>query len=410
MTSGLGARQHSNDTGAVSPEYALLLDATVPTGAPRTVYRGWSSERWGRVLRIADWHRLSPILFSHLEPRHDVPAPVHSALERAYLASSARSLFLSEAKRSVLDALFAADVPALLLKGAALVETVYLDPAQREMLDLDILVPDDRVAEASRALAPLGYRPGQTSDAAERTSMQLEPNPHHGPALVGEEQLVAVELHHHLTIPGEGRRFQIEDLWERARPSAGGRHLLPSAEDLMLHVSLHFTRNRLGGSYRRRQTGGALAQICDIARLVGHEQLDWRALAASARDYGLDTRVFLALFAASELGVEVPDYILAELQPRSFNREVGRRLISLRVLRTDDHLPVRTLRWMFAPSRDVLARGWNADPTAPSSLARAYMRRARANVPMARSALRQPRMYIQDRQLNSQIRALEDRM
>ena len=397
-------------TVTVSPEYALLLDAIAPLDVARTDHRGWNSDLWGRTLRIADWHRLSPMLFCHLASRGDAPAPVRSALERAYLASSARSLFISDAQRRVVGALLAAEVPALLLKGAALVETVYPDPAQREMLDLDILVAPEQIARASLALAPLGYRPSEVADALGETSMQLEPTSPHAPALVGREQLVAVELHHHLTIPGEGRRFQIDQIWDRARPSSRGPHLLPSPEDLLLHVSLHFTRNRLGGSYRRRHTGGALAQVCDIARIVEHEHLHWARLVASARSYGLDTRVFLALFAARELGVAVPEDALAELQPHGFDRAVGRRLVTLRVLRADDHLPVRTLRWMLAPSREVLSRGWNADPTAPSSLARAYMRRAKAHAPLARSAIRQPGMFIQDRRLNGQIRALEDRM
>ena len=391
-------------------EYDLLLDAIVPLPAPRVDHRSWDSQRWGQALAAADWHRLSPILFCHLEQTPDVPAAVHSALERAYLASCARSLFIAEAQAQVIDALVADDVPALLLKGAALVETVYPDPAQREMLDLDILVPTDRVGQATRALAPLGYRPLPATDGSAGSSTQLVPEQHHGPALVGEEQLTAVELHHHITISGEGNRFDMGEMWAHARASLRGGHMLPSPEDLLLHVALHFTRNRLGGSYRRRHTGGALAQICDIARIVEREPVDWELLAASARSCALDTRVFLALFAARELGVPVPETALAELRPPRFDEGLGRRLVTLRVLRADDHLPVRTLRWMFAPSREVLTRGWNADPTAPSSLARAYMRRAKANAPLARSALRQPRMFIEDRRLNGQIRALEDRV
>ena len=89
---------------------------------------------------------------------------------------------------------------------------------------------------------------------------------------------------------------------------------------------------------------------------------------------------------------------------------LGRRLVTLRVLRAGDHLPVRTLRWMFAPGREVLSHGWNADPTATMSLARAYMRRARANAPLARSALRRPWLFVQDQRLNDQIRALEERV
>jgi Uncharacterised nucleotidyltransferase len=392
-----------------APEYDLLLDAVVPLPVPRADRRAWDSERWGRVLRAADWHRLSPILFCHLERQPGVPGAVHSALERAYFASFARSLFLVRTLQRVLDALAAADVPALVLKGAALVETVYPDPAQREMLDLDVLIPGNQIADATAALAPLGYRPLATTDGPSAASMQLKPDEHHAPALVGEERLVAVELHRHLLIPGEGRRFDIDDVWRRARTAPGGGHLLPSAEDLLLHVCLHFTRNRLGGSYRWRHTGGALGQICDIARIVEREPVEWDALAASARSYGLDTRVFLALFAAHELGVTVPEEALAELRPRTFDRTVGRRLVELRVLRAGDHMPVRTVRWMLAPGREVLSRGWNADPAAPGSLARAYLRRARARTPLARSALRRPLAYIQDQRLDEQIRALEDR-
>jgi hypothetical protein len=392
-----------------SPEYALLLDAIVPFDAPRADPRGWDGGRWGATLRIADWHRLSPLLFCHLESRDDAPGAVRTALERAYLANAARSVFIAATLRRMLDALLAADVPALLLKGAALVETVYPDPAQREMLDLDILVAPERLAAAGTALAPLGYRPLPGLDRSDRSSMQLQVGEHHGPALVGEDQLVAVELHRHVAIPGEGGRFDIDEFWRRARAAPTGEHLLPSPEDLLLHVSLHFTRNRLGGSYRRRHTGGALAQICDIARVVEHEQLDWEALVAAARSYRLEARVFLALFAARELGVPIPDGPLAELAPPGFDRNLGRRLVSLRVLRAGDQMPVRSLRWMFAPSREVLSRGWNADSTATLSLARAYVRRARINAPLVRSALRRPWSFVQDRRLNGQIRALEDR-
>lgn len=396
-------------------EYALVLDAITPLARDRVDYRIWDDQQWGRTLQIADWHRLSPSLFCHLRPRGDAPAEVHSALERVYLANAARALFIASTRRRVIDALLAEGIPAMLLKGAALVDTVYPDPAQREMLDLDVLVAPDRLDAASAALAPLGYSPhltnGRTDWAAEQTTaVRVRVDPHHGPALVGREQLLAVELHRHIAIAGEGTRFEIDDLWRRARPSASGGHLLPSPEDLLLHVCLHFTRNRLGGSYRRRHTGGALGQICDIARIVEYERIDWPGLLAAARSYHLEARIFLGLFAARELRVPVPHDALAELQPPAFDPALGRRLVALRVLRAGDHLPVRTLRWMFAPSREVLSSGWNADPTATLSLARAYMRRARANVPLARSALRQPWLFVQDQRLNDQVRALEERV
>jgi hypothetical protein len=393
-------------TGSLLPEYALLLDAIAPRAVARGDHRKWDSGRWEQTVRVADWHRLSPMLFCHLESDGHVPAAVLSTLEQAYLANAARNLFLSAAQRHVVDALVAADVPALLLKGAALVETVYSDPAQREMLDLDLLVPADRLDTANAAVTALGYRsPGQPFDEGARRHVRV--GDHHDPALIDEKQVVAVELHRHVAISGEGTGFDIDEVWQRARAAPSGAHLLPSPEDLLLHVCFHFTRNRLGGSYRRRHTGGALAQICDIARIVERETIDWETLLAAARRYRLDAAVFLALFAARELGVPVSDSALAELRPQGFDHRLGSRLVSLRVLRTGDHLPVRSARWMLLPSREVLARGWDADPTATLSLVRAYARRARANAPLARAALRRPWSVVQDHRLNGQIHALQ---
>jgi hypothetical protein len=393
---------------APSPEYELLVDVVVPHVPARADLREWDGGRWGQTLNIADWHRLSPALYCHLRTEPGAPPAVLNALERAYLANAARSLFMRSATARVLEALEAAAIPAMLLKGTALVATVYDDAAQREMLDIDVLVPADRVPAAATALAELGYRPSATSDPAEEPA-GVRVVPHHDDALVGPEQLVAVELHRHVAIAGEGRGFDIDGFWERSRTLAAPGQRVPSAEDLLLHVCFHFTRNRLGGSAKRRNTGGALAQIADIDHIVTNETIDWAALAATARAYGLGTRVFLGLFAAAELGSAIPGDALAMLEPSDFDVELGRSLVELRVLRAGDHLPVRSLRWMFAPSREALRRGWNADQTATLSLARAYMRRARAHVPEAGSVLRRPWIYVQDQRLNGRIEAMEQR-
>jgi Uncharacterised nucleotidyltransferase len=184
---------------------------------------------------------------------------------------------------------------------------------------------------------------------------------------------------------------------------------VPSPEDLMIHVCFHFTRNRLGGTAHRRNTGGALAQIMDIQKLAANETIDWELLTRTAQEFGIGKRVYLGLFAASELGVPIAPDTIDPIRPRGFDSELGRRLVALRVLRTGDHLPVRSMRWMFAPSREALRRGWNADPNATLSLARAYMRRAKAHLPEAHAAFRRPLEYLQDRRLNGQIEALRER-
>jgi hypothetical protein len=286
------------------PEYALLLDAIAPDRDPPREALEWDDARWDRVLGLAAWHRLSPMLYRHLRGCRAAPSRVVDALEATYFSNAARNLFVGEALRRVLEALSAADAPAMLLKGAALVESVYSDPALREMLDLDILVPAPRLDAANAALEAIGYVPASPLRSERDTPAWTRVHHHHDPALVDEHQIAAVELHHHVAMEDERAHFDIADMWERARPVAGPPpHLLPSREDLLLHVCLHFTRSRLGGSYRLGGSGGALAQLCDIAWIIGREPPDWGSLVIAARSYGIDARIFLALFAAHELGV-----------------------------------------------------------------------------------------------------------
>jgi len=395
------------------PEYALLLDAVAPLASPRVDPRDWDQGRWGRVLHIADWHRLSPLLYTHLTATGGAPAAVLSALERAYLANAARAMFIRAATAQVTTALTGAGIDSILLKGAALAATVYTDPAHREMLDIDLLVHAETLRSATETVTALGYLPldGESPSAPLHVarSSASEPPPHHDSGLVGPDSLVAVELHRHIATAEEGGAFDLAGIWERARTVPGTGSRVPSPEDLLAHVCFHFTRNRLGGSANRRNTGGALAQILDIQRLISGEELNWDRLTQVALGFRLGTRVYLALFAAAELGVAVPLEAIASLRPAGFDARLGRRLVSLRVLRAGDHLPVRSLRWMFAPSREALRRGWSADPNATLSLARAYTRRAKAHVPEVRSAVRRPSVYLQDLRLNGQIQSLRER-
>jgi hypothetical protein len=391
---------------SLTPEYAVLAEAIVPEPVARVEYRGWDAARWTATLQAAAWHRLMPLLHRRLAVGGGAPEDVAATVEAAYLANAARNLFVADTLRSALGALRDAGIPAMSLKGAALIEQVYPDPALRELLDLDVLVPARRLDAANDALRELGFDALQT--AGDVIDMRI--NHHHDPVLTNAQRITAVELHHHIAMVQERRHFTIAGVWERSRPGTSAPpHLLPAPEDLLLHACLHFTRNRLGGSHNRGGSGGALSQLADIAWIAGREAVDWDALAREARRYRLGTRVFLPLFAARELGVAVPDEPLRALRPPGFDPRVGRRLVTLRVLRSGRGLPVRTLRWMVAPPRTALEQGWNADPRTKRSLARAYLRRAAANAPVAGRALRRPWQVVHDHRLNGQIHALEPR-
>ena len=71
----------------------------------------------------------------------------------------ARNLYLNGKLADVLERFRAEDLPVVLLKGMALVATVYEDGGLRPMCDMDVLVQPGDVTRAGDLLASLGYWP-----------------------------------------------------------------------------------------------------------------------------------------------------------------------------------------------------------------------------------------------------------
>lgn len=128
-----------------------------------------------------------------------------------------------------------ANIPALLVKGAALALTVYPDAAARRMSDIDVLVKEADQARAVRSLEKLGWLVG-TNDTR-----------HLSGAMLGEVMVQArigamtftVEIHTSLDKVVR-RPIAFEDLLDRASGAPGLPGLsVPSREDHTLLVALH---------------------------------------------------------------------------------------------------------------------------------------------------------------------------
>lgn len=128
-----------------------------------------------------------------------------------------------------------ANIPALLVKGAALALTVYPDAAARRMSDIDVLVKEADQARAVKALENLGWLVG--TNETRRLSG----------AMLGEVMMQArigamtftVEVHTSLDKVVR-RPIAFEDLLDRASDAPGIPGLsVPSREDHTLLVALH---------------------------------------------------------------------------------------------------------------------------------------------------------------------------
>jgi len=190
---------------------------------------------WNRLLAAAREERVAPLLAHALERAQLAPAcspaDVQSALRREYLATAAKAAILGEAAARLLSTFARAGVPVIALKGLALVETVYLNPALRPMEDLDLLVRASDLPAAVRLMTEAGYREAW----------------HGFPDFQRADGLVDVDLHTTLLHQGEVptrlrvQTIETEALWTAAQPAtiAGEPGLVLCAAHQLAHLCQH---------------------------------------------------------------------------------------------------------------------------------------------------------------------------
>lgn len=236
---------------------------------------------WQGLWQLVEMEALAPLLYDCVRGRQLVPPALEETLAQAYRESALRNAYQSLALEDVLQRLEEAAIPALVLKGAALGEPLYGNPALRPMVDIDLLLRPGQVEAACQTLAQADYR-------------RMDPEPHPGLTLAFENELllrkedhpeITLELHWHLLNSSfyQGR-VPLDWFWQTSRTvSLGGTQ----AQVLGLEASLLYLSAHLVLHHR----GQGLRWLYDIAALVAVDpsRVDWDTLIARAVDFDLVT-------------------------------------------------------------------------------------------------------------------------
>lgn len=266
------------------------------------------------LLRLAAQHAIRPLLlkgFAALDWQ-DVPAAARRSLEGFAHGHLMRSLSFAEEICRVSQALHAAGIPFAAFKGVVLAAALYGDPAGREYLDIDIVVPADRVRAAEDTLATLGYHGHQGDRAFRHTFLSYLRQF----ALVSQDDRFAIDLHWGFSGAYVPFPLAPEDIWnDLAALEFGGRPVpVLSDADLALLLAGHGTKEQ----WR------TLGWIEDFALLIERRTaLDWVAIHRRAEARGCGGSVTLgALLARDLLGAELPPALasLAAADKRSARR------------------------------------------------------------------------------------------
>lgn len=294
---------------SIPAEARLLYRLAGPDGShtPTSEYSG-TSLRWKRLFRLAGQERATSILHHYMKASGAglIPAAEAARLQRLAMLAEFRMRYLDQRLHEALEHFARAEIRIMLLKGAGLAAAIGV-PFYREMVDLDLLVPCDRVPEAWSLLLGLEWR--RALD--ERYDAFYEEHHHLCPLEDARGSGLCLEIHSALFPNDKPFALSTGEVWEEAREVTVGRWpaLVPSDSHMALHLCTHFAWSHQMGS-------GAWRTFLDLSILHANNRLKWGELVSLACRTRAKTCCYWTLRLARRMaGLPVPDAVLAEFAP-----------------------------------------------------------------------------------------------
>ncbi len=265
----------------------------------------FDTEQWDLVIRQARRTRLlSRIAVKAAE--HDLgdklPPKVADILKgAAYVGAENRRMITWEVV-CVRKALADCDIPVILLKGAAYVAAALPPAVGRLAGDIDIMVPEPRLAEVEEALVAHGWRPIKFSDYDQRYYRKWM---HELPPLRHEERRTVIDVHHTILPLTSRLGPDPQKLWQQSLDIPGTGMKMLGAQDMVLHSAAHL--------FQDGDLAFAIRDLVDLVDLFNHFGANsgfWETLAARAAEHELQRPLYYALRYGKELlDLTVPDTV-----------------------------------------------------------------------------------------------------
>lgn len=294
---------------------------------------------WRAVIELANAHFVTPQLADALE-RNGLGGRVDPEpweyLQAIRALNRERNGVLRSQLSAISQALNGIGITPLLVKGAiALTPGQYPGASDRIMGDLDIVVPEEGVAEARKVLVSIGY--AEASEAWRLMTRAQRQNANHLPPFVHRSLPVCVEIHHRVLLDRKDDAVLAARLRACAVAAEGGARLLvPDPASRLVHNFIHAQiRDELAV---RRMVN--MRQLYEFASVARHFQGQYTATEICAAVRPRRTRRLAEYWILAErwLGAPLPEGLE---RPPSAERELwmtGRVMQSRGWRRTSDFL------------------------------------------------------------------------
>ena len=290
------------------------------------------------LLVLAARHRVYGLAVSALLPWADTQPPaVREEVKQIATGLRRRTAAFELERDRILSTLEQSGIRAVVLKGAALVGTIYPDAMERDLHDIDLLVAEKSLVNAVQALA-------DSEDGLPAPGSWSLYRRHHFHIALKRASGVRVEVH--WALAREVFPFQLDPAEVLRGASeievAGVRFAVPRPEHMILHLVIQDIN----------ESFGVLARFVDIDRIVtGTDQLDWDELVRAARASSMGAPLALALEMTRRLfDTDIPAAVLDELRPSA--------VVRLHLALMDPIPSLLAQRLGSGPTRHRLLRFW----------------------------------------------------
>lgn len=340
----------------------LITEALRGERAPWPALAG--EEFASRLIERATYHGVQQLLHDFLSPADHWPDSVRGALREESIARAMWELRHEQVLRQAIEALTAAGLPSVLIKGSALAYGLYPNPVLRTRGDTDLIVDPDKMRNADRVLTSIGFASerGSGADVVSYHSVYSR--------VASDGTLHTIEVHSRIGISRLlSNLFPFEDLLARAvllprlSPGARAHGAIDGLFITCLHRATHKHRPYFAGE-GTYYGANRLIWLYDIHLIASSlAPADWAAFVEASRDKGLLSVAREGLLAAEvAFKTEIPPSVRFEFAKGDANGDIARCAAAShygqiwidfrRVRGTPDKL--QFLRGLFLPPADFI--------------------------------------------------------
>lgn len=313
---------------------------------------------WDAVVFYAKLHSVASLLYRNLKLFNyldQIPREARRTLLRLSHRTEYQNRLLSNALHDLLKLFSDADIPVIVLKGISLVEIIYGHFSLRPLIDLNLLVPKEKLESAKRLLLRNGYTIQPQDPAQGRLFPQLHLEKR-------RDFEVHILLQWHIVNWPRIHAFDLPRIWREVQSIrlSGCDTLIPSPVDLVLylcfqpdkHCFLNFPAIQTKDPVQfifTEWTNNRLIRFVDIYEVIRHYRnvLDQTLLIERARTSGIQESVYTSLNWITKLiGEVVEPWVLEALHPPS-PRRIRKWLVEALNHQPSDHVSAKSTKTLF---------------------------------------------------------------